>query len=141
MKTDCVKIFEDKNICTVWDSENEKWFISVVDVISVLTESIDTNVHWRKLKQRLKAEGNQTVTNCHGLKMPAQNGKMRKTDKTMINRNTCYFKNSKKIFSKVVHIISNGERKHLIDANTKNSHIALFLRITFYRPFKQFQRG
>ena len=80
MKIDNVKIFDDRKIRTIWDSENEKWFISIVDVISVLTESIDPTAYWRKLKQRLKAEGNQTVTNCHGLKMLAPDGKMRKTD-------------------------------------------------------------
>ncbi len=72
MKRDDVKTFEDKNIRTVWDSENEKWFISIVDVVSVLTDSINPTTYWRKLKQRLKAEGNQTVTNCHGLKMLAK---------------------------------------------------------------------
>lgn len=80
MKKDSVKIFDDRKIRTIWDSENDKWFISIVDVVSVLTESIDPTAYWRKLKQRLKAEGNQTVTNCHGLKMLAQDGKMRKTD-------------------------------------------------------------
>ncbi len=77
---DSLKIFEDSTIRTVWDSDNEKWYISIVDVISVLTQSIDPNAYWRKLKQRLKAEGNQTVTNCHGLKMLAPDGKMRMTD-------------------------------------------------------------
>jgi len=79
-KKDSIKIFEDSTIRTVWDSDNEKWYISIVDVIAVLTESIDPTAYWRKLKQRLKAEGNQTVTNCHGLKMLAQDGKMRMTD-------------------------------------------------------------
>ncbi len=79
-KKDSIKIFEDSTIRTVWDSDNEKWYISIVDVISVLTESVDPLAYWRKLKQRLKAEGNQTVTNCHGLKMVAADGKMRMTD-------------------------------------------------------------
>ena len=69
VKTDNVKTYNDSKICTIWDSENEKWFISIVDVISILTESVGPTAYWRKLKQRLKAEGNQTVTNCHGLKM------------------------------------------------------------------------
>ena len=64
MKKDSIKIFEDSTIRTVWDSDNEKWYISIVDVVSVLTQSIDPAAYWRKLKQRLKAEGNQTVTNC-----------------------------------------------------------------------------
>jgi hypothetical protein len=59
--------------------EQEKWYISIVDVIAILTNSIDPNAYWRKLKQRLKAEGNETVTNCHGLKMLAADGKMRMT--------------------------------------------------------------
>jgi len=79
-KKDNIKIFEDSTIRTVWDTDKEKWYISIVDVITVLTESIDPQAYWRKLKQRLKAEGNQTVTNCHGLKMLAADGKMRMTD-------------------------------------------------------------
>ena len=79
-KKDSLKIFEDSTIRTVWDDESEKWYISIVDVISVLSESVDASAYWRKLKQRLKAEGNQTVTNCHALKMLAVDGKMRKTD-------------------------------------------------------------
>ena len=79
-KKNTIKIFEDSTIRTVWNSDNEKWYISIVDVISVLTQSVDPTAYWRKLKQRLKAEGNQTVTNCHGLKMLAPDGKMRMTD-------------------------------------------------------------
>jgi hypothetical protein len=75
-----IKIFEDRKVRSVWDNEKEKWFISIVDVIAVLTESVDPNAYWRKLKQRLKEEGNETVTNCHGLKMEAADGKMRMTD-------------------------------------------------------------
>ena len=79
-KKDSIKIFEDSTIRTVWDSDNEKWYISIVDVISVLTESANPQVYWRVLKKRLLAEGNQTVTNCNGLKMLAADGKMRMTD-------------------------------------------------------------
>jgi len=75
-----IKIFDDKQVRTHWDSDQEKWFIAIVDIIAVLTESIDPNAYWRKLKQRLKIEGNETVTNCHGLKMLAADGKMRMTD-------------------------------------------------------------
>ncbi len=75
-----IKIFEDKKVRTLWDADKEKWYLSIIDVIAVLTESIDPNAYWRKLKQRLKAEGNETVTNCHGLKMLAVDGKMRTTD-------------------------------------------------------------
>jgi hypothetical protein len=75
-----IQIFDDKQIRTFWDSEQEKWFMSITDVIAVLTESIDPNAYWRKLKQRLKVEENETVTNCHSLKMLAADGKMRMTD-------------------------------------------------------------
>lgn len=75
-----IKIFEEKKVRTVWDAEHEKWYLSIIDVIAILTESIDPNAYWRKLKQRLKEEGNETVTNCHGLKMLAPDGKMRMTD-------------------------------------------------------------
>lgn len=75
-----IQLFEQKQVRTVWDAEQEKWYISIVDVVRILTESIDPNAYWRKLKQRLKDEGNETVTNCHGLKMLAADGKMRLTD-------------------------------------------------------------
>ena len=75
-----IKIFEDKKVRSLWDEENEKWQISIIDVVAVLTESVDPNAYWRKLKQRLKEEGNETVTNCHGLKMLAPDGKMRLSD-------------------------------------------------------------
>ncbi len=64
-----IQLFEDKHVRTLWDSEKENWYISIVEVIAVLTESKDANAYWRKLKQRLKAEGNETVTNCHSLKI------------------------------------------------------------------------
>ena len=75
-----VKLFDSQQIRTQWDAEAEKWWFSVVDVIAVLTDSADALAYWRKLKQRLKAEGNETVTNCHGLKMRAADGKQRMTD-------------------------------------------------------------
>lgn len=75
-----LKIFEDKKVRTVWDETEEKWYFSVVDVLQILTESANVAAYWRKLKQRLKAEGNETVTNLHGLKMQAADGKMRLTD-------------------------------------------------------------
>ncbi|HAR20590.1 MAG TPA: hypothetical protein DCR46_08000 [Cytophagales bacterium] len=79
-KKEFIQIFEEKQVRTVWNAEQEKWYISIVDVIAILTDSVDPNAYWRKLKQRLKAEGNETVTNCHGLKMQAMDGKMRMTD-------------------------------------------------------------
>lgn len=75
-----IKLFEQKQVRSVWDEAQEKWYFSIVDVVEVLTESLDPSAYWRKLKQRLKEEGNQTVTNCHGLKLPAKDGKMRLTD-------------------------------------------------------------
>lgn len=79
-KVNAIQLFEDKKVRTAWDAEQEKWYVSIVDVVAVLTESVDANAYWRKLKQRLKQEGNETVTNCHGLKMQAPDGKMRLTD-------------------------------------------------------------
>ena len=79
-KKEVIKIFEEKKVRTVWDDEQEKWYFSIVDVCGVLTESKDPTAYWRKLKQRLKEEGNETVTNCHALKMRAADGKMRLTD-------------------------------------------------------------
>ena len=79
-QNDKIQLFEDKRIRTAWDEEKEEWYFSVVDVVAVLTDSVDPAAYWRKLKQRLKAEGNETVTNCHGLKMTAPDGKKRLTD-------------------------------------------------------------
>ena len=79
-KKETLKLFEERKVRTVWDDEKEKWYFSIVDVVSVLTDSVDATAYWRKLKQRLKEEGNETVTNCHGLKMKATDGKMRLTD-------------------------------------------------------------
>ena len=75
-----IQLFENAKIRVVWDDEQEKYFFSVVDVIAVLTESVDGRKYWNKLKQRLNEEGSQTVTNCHQLKLPAADGKMRLTD-------------------------------------------------------------
>lgn len=79
-KKQIIKIFSEKTVRTVWDDKEEKWYFSIVDVVAVLTDSTDAKAYWRKLKQRLKAEGNETVTNCHGLKLKAADGKMRMTD-------------------------------------------------------------
>ena len=79
-KKESLQLFEEKKVRTVWDDKEEKWYFSIVDVCGVLTDSKDANAYWRKLKQRLKKEGNETVTNCHGLKLRASDGKLRKTD-------------------------------------------------------------
>ena len=80
--TDKIKLFEQKQIRTHWDAENEEWYFSVVDICNALAESSskDPSAYWRKLKQRLKKEGSEVVTNCHELKMPAADGKYYKTD-------------------------------------------------------------
>ncbi len=75
-----IQLFENKKVRVVWDEEKEKYFFSVVDIIQVLTDSVDAAAYWRKLKQRLGEEGNETVTNCHTLRMPAADGKKRLTD-------------------------------------------------------------
>ena len=75
-----IKLFEEKKVRAVYDDVEEKWYFSIVDVCGALTESKDATAYWRKLKQRLKEEGNETVTNCHALKLQAGDGKMRKTD-------------------------------------------------------------
>ena len=75
-----IQLFEDQKIHVAWDAEQEEWYFSIVDVVTVLTNSTDPTAYWRKLKQRLKAEGNETVTNCHALKMRAADGKNRLTD-------------------------------------------------------------
>ena len=80
MTVNKIKVFENKTVRTVWNEDEEDWYFSIVDVVAVLTDSKDAAAYWRKLKQRLNEEGNQTVTNCHALKMLAQDGKMRLTD-------------------------------------------------------------
>lgn len=77
---DTMPFFENKKIRSVWDAEKEEWFFSIVDVVAVLTESPNPQTYWRVLKKRLKDEGNETVTNCNGLKMTAPDGKKRMTD-------------------------------------------------------------
>ena len=80
MGDNSIQLFDSKRIRTQWDAEKEKWYFSVVDIVEVLTGSSDASAYWRKLKQRLKEEGNETVTNCHALKMRASDGKNRLTD-------------------------------------------------------------
>ena len=80
---EALQLFEERKVRTTWDNEQEKWYFSIVDVVAVLTDSTDyttSRKYWNKLKQRLKEEGNETVTNCHQLKLRAADGKMRNTD-------------------------------------------------------------
>jgi len=79
-KETAIKLFEQKQIRSHWDKEKEKWYFSIVDVVAILTESKNPQTYWRVLKKRLTDEGNETVTNCNGLKMEAADGKMRMTD-------------------------------------------------------------
>lgn len=75
-----LKLFEDKKVRTVWDNEQDKWYLSIVDVVGILTNSPNPNNYWKVLKNRLKKEGNQSVTNCNQLKMQSTDGKYYKTD-------------------------------------------------------------
>ena len=79
-KRQAIQLFEEKKVRTVWDDEHEKWYFSIVDVVEVLTESTNPQTYWRVLKNRLKKEGNETVTNCNAFKLQAPDGKMRLTD-------------------------------------------------------------
>ena len=79
-KHEIVKIFGERKVRSVWDDEAEKWYFSVVDVVAVLTDSADPRNYWKVLKNRLKKEGNQSVTNCNQLKLKAADGKFYKTD-------------------------------------------------------------
>ncbi|MBR1915994.1 MAG: Bro-N domain-containing protein, partial [Alphaproteobacteria bacterium] len=79
-KDTAIKLFEEQKVRVEWNEAEEKWYFSIVDVVAILTQSVDPTAYWRKLKQRLKEEGNETVTNCHALKMMAPDNKMRLTD-------------------------------------------------------------
>ena len=70
-KKEIIKVFEERKVRTVWDDKEEKWYFSIVDVVAVLTDSKNPQTYWRVLKNRLKKEGNETVTNCHTLKLRA----------------------------------------------------------------------
>ena len=87
-KYDSLQLFEKKKVRTVWDDEQEKWYFAIVDVVAVLTSSDDYNKsrkYWNKLKQRLKEEGNETVTNCHQFKLQAREQLEAKIGKTIIS--------------------------------------------------------
>ena len=75
-----ISLFEERKVRAIWDDEQEEWYFSIVDVIQILTDSADGRKYWNKLKQRLKEEGSELVTNCHQLKLRATDGKMRLTD-------------------------------------------------------------
>ena len=75
-----IKLFESKKVRTLWDRETEEWYFSVVDIVDVLTDSVNPNNYWKVLKNRLKKEGSQSVTNCNQLKMLSSDGKYYKTD-------------------------------------------------------------
>ena len=79
-KKEIIKLFDDRKVRTIWNDEEEKWYFAIVDVVAVLTDSDNPQTYWRVLKRRLKKDGNETVTNCNALKLPAADGKMRKTD-------------------------------------------------------------
>ena len=80
VKKQAIQLFEERKVRTVWDDTEEKWYFSIVDVVAILTDSKDYQTarnYWKVLKNRLKKEGNETVTNCNRLKMLAADGKMR----------------------------------------------------------------
>ena len=82
-KQNAIKVFEEKKVRTVWDSDKEEWYFSIVDVIEILTEQPNhqgARNYWKVLKNRMSKEGNETVTNCNRLKLTAEDGKMRLTD-------------------------------------------------------------
>lgn len=79
-KSSKIVLFKNTKIRREWDSQEEKWYFSVIDIVGFLSKSVDPQSYWRKLKERLKEEGSETVTKCHGLKMKAIDGKMRLTD-------------------------------------------------------------
>ena len=79
-KKESLQLFENKKVRSVWDAEAEKWYISIVDAVGILTESPNPNNYWKVLKNRLKKEGNESVTNCNQLKMQSTDGKYYKTD-------------------------------------------------------------
>lgn len=82
-KKEAIQVFEDKQVRTVWDADQEKWYVSIIDVIAILTDQTNyqsARNYWKVLKHRLVKEGNETVTNCNQLKMAAEDGKMRMTD-------------------------------------------------------------
>lgn len=83
MKKEAVRLFEERKVRSVWDDQNEKWYFSIVDIVAILTDNKDfltARKYWNKLKERLKKEGNETVSNCHQLKLQTADGKMRLTD-------------------------------------------------------------
>ena len=83
MKKEAIKLFEERKVRTIWDDTHEKWYFSIVDVVAILADSKDfltARKYWNKLKERLKKEGNETVSNCHQLKLEAADGKMRLSD-------------------------------------------------------------
>ena len=79
-KKQAIQLFQERKVRTVWDDQEEKWYFAIVDVVEVLTDSTNPQTYWRVLKNRLKKEGNETVTNCNALKLRAADGKMRLTD-------------------------------------------------------------
>lgn len=79
-KENTIKLFDEKPVRTVWDAEYEKWYLSIIDVVGILTDSPNPRKYWSVLKTRLKAEGSQLATNCSQLKMQSADGKFYKTD-------------------------------------------------------------
>jgi len=90
-KQNSIKLFNDNRVRVHWDNDAEKWYFSIVDVVGVLTESANPNNYWKVLKNRLKKEGSELVTNCNQLKMQSADGKFYKTDVAYFQENeTCF---------------------------------------------------
>ena len=89
-KKEIIKVFEERKVRTIWDDKEEKWYFSIVDVVVALTDSDTPQTYWRVLKNRLKKEGNETVTNCNALKLRAADGKMYVTISSSVRYSIAY---------------------------------------------------
>ncbi len=87
-----IRLFGEKQVRSIWDEERELWYFVITDIVALLTESAAPGAYWRKLKERLKKEGNQTVTNCHSLKLRAADGKQRSADVADTQMHRVFFK-------------------------------------------------
>ena len=111
-KDNKIIVFQNRKIRRIW--YDDEWYFSIVDVVGVLTDSISPTAYWRKLKQRLKEEGNETVTNCHALKMLSQDGKIAKNARISLEKKT-----KKKIITKNNYLNEPEKQKRLKGSNNK----------------------
>ncbi len=118
-----LEFFFNDNVRKVWHKQQEEWYFSIIDVCTVLTDSTDSRKYWNKLKQRLLNEGNETVTNCHQLKMRATDGKMRLTDCASTEQ---LLRIIQSIPSKKAELLNNGSPW------LANSKALLFIKLSSY---------